>query len=65
MMCLASVDRRILLSCLEFARKARDPLGLTVGKTLLLGSGDGLDLSLGAYDLEQSPDGGHSWQLSQ
>ena len=31
------------------------PLGLTVGKTSLLGNGDGLDLSLGAYDLTKSP----------
>ena len=39
------------------------PLGLTFGRTLLLGNGDGLDLSLGAYDLAKSPDGGHNWQL--
>lgn len=39
------------------------PLGLTYGRTLLLGNGDGLDLSLGAYDLAKSPDGGSNWQL--
>ena len=39
------------------------PVGLTFGRTSLLGNGDGLDLSLGAYDLAKSPDGGHSWQL--
>lgn len=47
----------------DSGNKWQVPLGLTLGKTLLLGSGDGLDLSLGAYDLAQSPDGGHSWQL--
>ena len=39
------------------------PLGLTIGRTLLLGSGDGLDLSLGAYDLAETLNGGNSWQL--
>lgn len=39
------------------------PLGLTFGRTFLLGSGDGLDLSLGAYDLAKGPDGGHDAQL--
>jgi len=39
------------------------PLGLTFGRTLLMGNGDGLDLSIGAYDLAKSPEGGHSWQL--
>jgi hypothetical protein len=47
----------------ESGNKWQVPLGLTVGRTLLLGSGDGLDLSLGAYDLAKSPDGGHAWQL--
>jgi hypothetical protein len=54
---------------LTFNRKADSgnkwqvPLGLTFGRTLLLGSGDGLDLSLGAYGLEKGPDGGSDWQL--
>ena len=39
------------------------PLGLTFGRTMLMGNGDGLDLSIGAYDLAKSPEGGHSWQL--
>jgi len=39
------------------------PLGLTIGRTLLLGSGDGLDLSLGAYGMAKRPDGGQDWQL--
>jgi len=39
------------------------PLGLTFGQTLLLGNGDGLDLSIGAYDLVEKPEGGSDWQL--
>jgi len=39
------------------------PLGLTFSRMIMLGNGDGLDLSIGAYDLAKSPDGGHSWQL--
>ena len=39
------------------------PLGLTLGKSFLLGSGDGMDLSLGAYGLNKSPDGASDWQL--
>ena len=39
------------------------PLGLTIGKSILLGSGDGLDLSIGAYDITQDVDYGHSWQF--
>lgn len=39
------------------------PLGLTVGKTFLLGNGDGLDLSIGAYDLVERPEAGSEWQL--
>lgn len=39
------------------------PLGLTFGRTLLMGNGDGLDLSIGAYDLTKSPEGAHNWQL--
>jgi hypothetical protein len=30
---------------------------------MLLGNKDGLDLSLGAYDLAEVPELGHSWQL--
>ena len=39
------------------------PLGLTFGKTLLLGSGDGLDLSVGVYDVTVDVDKGTAWQL--
>ena len=39
------------------------PLGLTFGRMIMLGNGDGLDLNIGAYDLTKSPDGGHSWQF--
>ena len=47
----------------ESGSKWQIPLGLTVGKTLLLGNKDGLDLSLGAYDLTEAPELGSSWQL--
>lgn len=39
------------------------PLGLTVGRALDMGSGHGLDLSLGAYGLAVRPDGAPDWQL--
>ena len=39
------------------------PLGLTFGKTLVLGSGDFIDLSIGAYPLVERPEGAASWQL--
>ncbi len=39
------------------------PLGLTLGKTIVLGSGDFVDLSVGAYPLAVRPDGAASWQL--
>jgi len=39
------------------------PLGLTVGKTLVVGDGDGLDLSVGAYPLAVRPDHAPKWQL--
>lgn len=39
------------------------PLGMTVGKTLLLGNGDGLDLSVGAYPLAVHPAQAPRWQL--
>jgi len=39
------------------------PLGLTVGRTLDIGDGYGLDLSLGAYGFAVKPDGGPDWQL--
>jgi len=47
----------------ESGNKWQIPIGLTFGKTLLLKSGDGLDLSLGAYDLTEAPELGHNWQL--
>lgn len=39
------------------------PLGLTIGRTILLGNGDGLDLSIGAYDLVERPEAGAEWQF--
>lgn len=39
------------------------PIGLTFGRTLMLRNGDGLDLSIGAYDLAKGVDGGHDAQL--
>lgn len=39
------------------------PLGLTFGKTLLLESGDFIDLSVGAYPLVARPDRAAEWQL--
>ena len=39
------------------------PLGATFGRTLLLGNGDGLDLSIGVYGLAEKPDNAPSWQL--
>jgi hypothetical protein len=39
------------------------PLGLTFGKTIVLGSGDFIDLSIGGYPLVARPDGAARWQL--
>jgi len=39
------------------------PLGLLIGRTLLLGNGDGLDLSLGYYDLTERPKNGPESQV--
>ena len=39
------------------------PLGLTFGKALVLGSGDYLDLSIGAYPLVARPERAPQWQL--
>lgn len=39
------------------------PLGLIIGKTMLLGNGDGLDLSIGAYDLVERPENGPESQI--
>lgn len=39
------------------------PLGLTFGRTLLLGSGNGLDLSVGVYNIVEPVDSGSDWQL--
>jgi len=39
------------------------PLGLTFGRTLMLNNGDGLDLSIGFYDVARQVDGGHDAQL--
>jgi hypothetical protein len=38
------------------------PLGATFGRTLLLGNGDGLDLSVGAYWLAERPTNAPQWQ---
>ena len=39
------------------------PLGLTVGRTVPVGEGTALDLSVGAYALAARPTGAASWQL--
>ena len=39
------------------------PLGATFGKTLLLKSGNGLDLNVGAYKLVEKPEDSPEWQL--
>ena len=38
------------------------PLGVTFGRTLLLGNGDGLDLNIGAYKLSERPENASEWQ---
>lgn len=45
------------------SNKVTLPLGLTYGKTMLLGSGNGLDLNIGAYSLVERPDNAPEWQL--
>jgi len=45
------------------SKKLTLPLGLTVGRTFLLSSGDGLDLSIGAYALVERPQDAPKWQL--
>ena len=39
------------------------PLGLTLGRTMLLKNGDGLDLSIGGYPLVARPEQASKWQL--
>jgi len=39
------------------------PLGATIGRTLALGGGYGVDLSIGAYSYLARPDGGPDWSL--
>ena len=39
------------------------PIGLTGGKTILLGNGDGLDLNLGAYGMLEKPADAPQWQV--
>ena len=39
------------------------PLGATFGRTLLLGSGNGLDLNVGAYWLAEHPENAPQWQF--
>jgi len=43
--------------------KVTIPLGATFGKTMLLGNGDGLDVSVGVYGLVEKPDDAPNWQL--
>lgn len=56
-------------NALTYNRKASSgnkwqvPLGLTVRRTLLLKSGNGLDLSIGAYNIVAPVDQGSDWQL--
>ncbi|MEH6585820.1 MAG: hypothetical protein V7720_04635 [Halioglobus sp.] len=47
----------------ESGNKLTLPLGLTLGRTILLGNGDGLDFSIGAYDLVERPENSPEWQL--
>ena len=39
------------------------PLGLDVGRMLLLGNGDGLLLSIGAFSMVERPTNSPDWQL--
>ncbi len=39
------------------------PLGLTLGKTIPVGDGSAVDLSLGGYNVVARPDGAADWQL--
>lgn len=39
------------------------PLGLTLGKTIPVGGGSAVDLSLGGYNVVARPDGAPDWQL--
>lgn len=39
------------------------PLGLVVGKTIDLGGGHALDLSIGPYWYAVAPEGGAEWSL--
>jgi hypothetical protein len=45
------------------SNKLTVPLGATFGKTMPVGDGAGLDLSIGAYKLVARPDGAPRWQL--
>jgi hypothetical protein len=47
----------------EMARKAQDPLGVTAGRTILLKSGNGLDISGGVYGMAAQPENSADWQL--
>jgi len=48
-------NNAITYNCEADSKKLTLPLGLTVGRTFLLSSGDGLDLSIGAYALVERP----------
>ena len=39
------------------------PLGVTVGRTLALDSGNGLDLNIGLYNMVERPDSSPEWQI--
>ncbi len=47
----------------ESDNKWNIPLGLTLGRTLALSSGNGLDINIGAYKVVERPDNAPKWQL--
>jgi hypothetical protein len=47
----------------DSGEKLTFPLGLTIGRTMLLSSGNGLDVSAGLYDLVEHPTDGSEWQF--
>ena len=47
----------------ESDNKWNIPLGLTLGRTLVLSSGNGLDINIGGYKVVERPDNAPKWQL--
>lgn len=47
----------------DSGEEASVPLGLTLGRTFLVGNGNGLDLSIGAYEMIEKPEDAPEWQL--